>query len=212
VTDFSPTPSLDLEDNVEGRILRTAYPMLMREHFSGLTMDGLAFALGMSKKTIYAHYPSKDAIVSALIETIGATIRRRVGEVIAAPGDSFPQKLARILAIVGSYFAPLTPAFLQDLQRFAPKVYGEIDAMKERNIPRVFGSFLRIGVQEGMVRSDADITFMTEFWVQTLKGVHDPASLARANLTPKAAFEKALDLFFRGILTEQGRAQTDLPS
>jgi hypothetical protein len=44
--------------------------------------------------------------------------------------------------------------------------------------------------------------------VQTSKGVHEPASLARTNLTPKAAFDKALDLFFRGILTKDGRRLT----
>jgi AcrR family transcriptional regulator len=212
LSEFSSTPVIDLEDTVKGRILRTAYPILMRDYFSGLTMDGLAFALGMSKKTIYAHFPSKDAIGAALIEAIGVSIRRRVEEVIAAPDESFPQKLARALAIVGSYLAPLSQAFLQDLQRFAPKLYAEIDGLKERNIPVLFGQVLRLGVEEGLVRADVDVGFMTAFWVQTIKGVHEPAVLARVNLTPKAAFGSALDLFFRGILTEKGRAQTTLPN
>jgi AcrR family transcriptional regulator len=211
VSDFSATPIIDLEDTTQGRILRTAHEILMRDYFSGLTMDGLAFALGMSKKTIYEHFPSKEAIGAALIEAIGATIRRRVGEIIAAPDGTFPQKLAGTLSIVGSYFAQMSPGFLQDLQRFAPKLYGEIDKLKERNIPLLFGRVLSFGVQQGMVRDDIDIAFVTEFWVQTIKGVHEPASLARANLTPKAAFDKALDLFFRGVLTEKGRAQTTLP-
>jgi AcrR family transcriptional regulator len=208
VSDFSATPIIDLEDTTKGRILRTAHEILMRDYFSGLTMDGLAFALGMSKKTIYEHFASKEAIGAALIEAIGATIRRRIGDIIAAPDMAFPQKLGGTLSIVGSYFAQMGPGFLQDLQRFAPKLYDEIDKLKERNIPMLFGRVLSFGVQEGMVRDDIDIAFVTEFWVQTIKGVHEPASLARANLTPKAAFDKALDLFFRGILTEKGRART----
>jgi AcrR family transcriptional regulator len=210
VIDFSSKPIIDLEDTTEGRILRTAHEILMRDYFSGLTMDGLAFALGMSKKTIYEHFRSKEAIGAALIEAIGATIRRRVGEIVAAPDMTFPQKLAGALSIVGSYFAQMSPGFLQDLQRFAPKLYNEIDGLKERNIPVLFGSILRFGVQEGMVRDNVDVAIITEFWVQTIKGVHEPASLARTNLTPKAAFDKALDLFFRGILTEKGRTQTAL--
>jgi AcrR family transcriptional regulator len=208
VTDFSSTPILDLQDTTAGRILRTAYDMVLREYYSGLTMDALAYALGMSKKTVYAHFASKDAIMAALIEAIGATIRRRVGEVIAGPG-AFPHKLAATLAIVGSYFAALSPGFLQDLQRFAPGLYSEIDKLKERNIPTVFGSILRLGVEQGMVRDDVDVAFLTEFWLQTVKGVHEPASLARADLTPKAAFDKALDLFFRGILTPKGRSRIE---
>jgi AcrR family transcriptional regulator len=201
--EFSPIPVVDLADDVAGRILRIAFELLIRDRYSGLTMDALAFALGMSKKTIYAHFASKDAIVAALIEAIGATIRRRIGEVIAG-ADAFPQKLAAALAIVGSYFAFLSPSMLQDLHRFAPHLYAEIDKLKERNIPTLFAGILRFGVEQGMVRSDIDLVFITEFWVQTIKGVHEPASLARTGLTPKAAFDKALDLFFRGILTPQG--------
>ena len=112
-----------------------------------------------------------------------------------------------ILAIVGSYFAALSPGFLQDLQRFAPHLHGEIDKLKERNIPTVFGRILAFGREQGMVRDDIDVAFLIEFWLQTIKGVHEPASLARTGLTPKAAFDKALDLFLRGILTPKGRAQ-----
>jgi AcrR family transcriptional regulator len=201
--EFSPTPVVDLADDVAGRILRTAFALLIRDRYTGLTMDALAYALGMSKKTIYAHFASKDAIMMALIEAIDATIRRRIGEVIAGPG-TFPQKLGAALAIVGSYFAFLSPGLLQDLHRFAPHLYAEIDKLKERNIPTLFARILRFGVEQGMVRGDIDLGFITEFWVQTIKGVHEPASLARTGLTPKAAFDKALDLFFRGILTPQG--------
>jgi AcrR family transcriptional regulator len=88
VDQFSPIPVVDLADDAAGRILRTAFELLIRDRYSGVTMDALAYALGMSKKTIYAHFASKDAIVAALIEAIGATIRRRIGEVIAA--GTFP--------------------------------------------------------------------------------------------------------------------------
>ncbi len=203
--EFSPTPVIDLADDVAGRILRTAFELLIRDRYSGVTMDALAYALGMSKKTIYAHFTSKDAIMAALIDAIGATIRRRIGEVTVGPG-LFPQKLGAALAIVGSYFAFLSPGLLQDLHRFAPHLYAEIDKLKERNIPTLFAGILRFGVEQGMVRSDVDLPFIAEFWVQTIKGLHEPASLARTQLTPKAAFDKALDLFFRGILTTQGCA------
>ncbi len=202
--EFSPTPVVDLADDVAGRILHTAYEWLIRDYYSGVTMDALAYALGMSKKTIYAHFASKDAIMGALIDAIGATIRRRIGEVAVGPG-TFPQKLGAALAIVGSYFAFLSPGLLQDLHRFAPHLYAEIDKLKERNIPTLFAGILRFGVEQGMVRGDVDLAFIAEFWVQTIKGLHEPASLARTQLTPKAAFDKALDLFFRGILTPQGR-------
>lgn len=168
-------------------------------------MGDLAFALGMSKKTLYVHFASKDAIVAAIIEATGATIRRQVGALLAGP-EGFPAKLEGLLAVVAAQFGPLTPAFLQDLQRHAPHLYAEIDALKERNIRLLFVRLLQLGVDQGMVRPDLDPTFLAEYWLQIIKGVHDPAVLARTDLTPRAAFEKALDLFLTGILTPEGRA------
>ena len=202
-------PTIDLDDTPAGRILATARGILLSENYSGLTMDGLAYALGMSKKTLYAHFASKDAIVSAIIQTAGATIRRRAQEVMEAPGEEFTPKLRAVLTIVGSYIGSMSPRFLADLQRFAPHLVDEIDALKERNIPLVFGRMLEIGVARGMVRADIYRRFLIEYWLQVIKGVHQPDLLARTGLTPKQAFEKALDLFFQGVLTAAGRADSD---
>jgi AcrR family transcriptional regulator len=207
VTEPFPLPPIDLEDTSAGRILAAAREILLRERYSGLTMDGLAFALGMSKRTLYVNFPSKDAIVSAITAATGATIRRQVGAVLDGPGG-FPDKLEALFGIVAAHFGALRPDFLEDLQRFAPHLLREIDALKERNIPLLFSRVLALGVEQGMVRADVDVSFLTEYWLQVIKGVHDPAVLARTGLTPQAAFEKALDLFFCGLLTPAGRAQS----
>ncbi len=170
-------------------------------------MDGLAFALGMSKKTLYIHFPSKDAIVAAIIAATGATIRRQVEAVLAGP-DRFPGKLEGVLTIVAAQFGAMSPEFLSDLQRFAPHLNRAIDALKEHNIPLLLGRVLAVGAEQGTVRPDIDVTFLIEYWLQVIKGMHDPAVLARTDLTPRAAFEKALDLFFCGVLTPAGRAKS----
>jgi AcrR family transcriptional regulator len=207
VTESLPLPPIDLDHGPAGRILATAREILLRERYSGLTMDGLAYALGMSKKTLYVHFPSKDAIVAAILLATGATIRRQVGEALDGEGG-FIDKLERALGIVAAHFGALRPDVLQDLQRFAPHLHAEIDRLKERNIPLVFGRVLALGVEQGMVRADIDVTFLVEYWLQVIKGVHEPAVLARTGLTPRAAFEKALDLFFCGLLTPAGRAKS----
>ena len=43
-----------------------------------LGLDALAHELGMSKKTLYAHFRSKDTIVAAIIDRTGALIRASV--------------------------------------------------------------------------------------------------------------------------------------
>lgn len=205
--DLSSLPPIDLDEGVAGRILETARGLLFRDRYSGVTMDALAFALGMSKKTIYQHFPSKDAIVTAITVATGATIRRQVQEVMAG-AEPFPGKFEAVLGIIGVQFAPMDPNFLQDLQRHAPELYRQIDALKDSNIPIVFDMLLKQGIAQGMVAPEVDIPFVTAYWLQVIKGVHDPAVLTRTGLTPREAFDKSIDLFFRGLLTEKGRAAT----
>ena len=198
-------PDIDVEDTPAGRILLAARAILLAENYSGLTMDSLAQALGMSKKTLYAHYASKDAIVLAILEATGRTIRRQAQDAMALPGASFTPKMRAVLTVVGTHIGTMGPGFFADLQRFAPHLLREIDALKEHNIPLVFGRMLEAGRARGMVRDDIDIPFLIEYWLQVIKGVHQPELLARTGSTPKQAFDKALDLFFRGVLTDAGR-------
>jgi AcrR family transcriptional regulator len=197
-------PPVDFDEGPSGTILTAARDILLREYYSGLTMDRLALALGMSKKTLYVHFSSKDAMVAAIIAATGVSIRRQVTAILDGPG-AFPEKLEALLRVVAEHVGVMSSDFLQDLNRFAPQLFDEIQAIKERNIPTVFGRVMRLGVEQGMIRADIDVTYLAEYWLQVAKGVHDTAMLARTGLTPREALEKALDLFFFGVFTPAAR-------
>lgn len=203
-------PQVDFDDSAAGRVLAAAREVLLRDGYSGLTMDGLTAVLGMSKKTLYVHFASKDEMVAAIFAATGATIRRQVGELLDAPGD-FREKLDGTLRIVGEHIGSLRPEILEDLQRFAPQLYAEINAIKARNIPLMLTRVLKLGVQQKLVRADVDVSFLIEYWVIVAGGLHDPALFARTGLTPRAAFNKALELFLNGALTSSGKAQVHAP-
>ncbi len=196
----------DADESPAGRILRVARDHLYASGYNALTMDVLAHELGMSKKTIYVHYDSKDEIVAAVIDMIGQTIRRQVEAVFAQESLSFARRLHGIMEIVGGQFGASRPTLGRELERFAPKLYEKLDGLRRKNIPLVIGRVLRVGVAEGMVRKDVDLDFAVEFWLQAVNGLVHPATLARTGLTAREALEKGLRLFVSAVLTEAGRA------
>jgi AcrR family transcriptional regulator len=50
------------------RILAAAYDRLYREGFARVSVDAIAEAAGVTKKTLYYHFDSKDSLVGAVLE------------------------------------------------------------------------------------------------------------------------------------------------
>ncbi len=201
----APTPPVSAADSPNTRILETARRQLFTYGYNALTMDDLAHELGISKKTLYLHFPGKDAIISLIIEGIGRTIRGEMEAVLNDPGLNFAQKLRGIVDVVAPRLAQTSPAMLRELQRYAPRIHQKIDELRQKNIPYVFGRLFRAGIAEGAVRADLDPDFAAQFWLQAMRGLTHPDTLATTHLTPRQTLEKALELFTGGLLTPGGR-------
>ena len=197
-------PALPVE-SPDARILATAQRQLFTYGYNALTMDDLARELGMSKKTLYVHFPSKDTLAETILDGIGKSIRTQLEAVLSHPKFTFAQKLCGVIDVVGSLLGKVSPATFRDLQRYAPHLYQKIEAIRQKNIPFVIGSLIRTGIAEGMVRPEIDPAFAAEFWLQAIRGLIQPDILDRTQLTPKQTLGKSIHLFFNGLLTPAGR-------
>ena len=200
---FDPAPDAD----PESRILYTAKQRLLVSGLSAFTMDDLADDLGMSKKTIYAHFPSKESIALAIIDRIGRFVSEGRERILSDTTLNCPQKLHAAISMVGMVLSKVSPAMLADLKRNAPLVYQKLDDMRRKNIPALFGRVVRDGIAEGAIRSDVDPSFAAEFWFQAIRGLIDPDVLERIGMTPKQALDSAVSLYFQGLLTPRGLEQ-----
>jgi AcrR family transcriptional regulator len=187
------------------RILEVARTLLLAYGYNALTMDDLARELGMSKKTLYVHFPSKDALAEAPLAGLAKSIRTQLEAVLSHPKLTFAQKLCGVIDVVGSVLGKVSPATLRDLQRYAPHLYQKIEEVRQKNIPFVIGRLIRTGIAEGMVRPEVDPAFAAEFWLQAIRGLVQPDILDRTQLTPRQTLEKGIHLFFNGLLTPAGR-------
>lgn len=55
--------------DTHARILEAAYRGFYREGFMRVSMDTIAVAAGVTKRTLYQHYDSKDALLAAALES-----------------------------------------------------------------------------------------------------------------------------------------------
>lgn len=55
-------------ETTKAKIFAAAYALLFRQGYSRTSMDSIAAAAGVTKKTLYYHFDSKDALVEALLD------------------------------------------------------------------------------------------------------------------------------------------------
>jgi len=58
------------ELNTKDRIRETAHNLVMQYGIRSISMDDIATALGMSKKTIYQYYADKDELIEEVVATV----------------------------------------------------------------------------------------------------------------------------------------------
>jgi len=204
---FAPTPSVITLDPAVTRIVRQAREHLFAHGYCQCTMDDLAAELGMSKKTLYAHFSSKDDIVRAVLEQLGAEVRADADALFANRSLTFAEKLRGFAEGMFDRLSKLNPRTPRELQRYAPHLHQLLVDIRQRNIPYVFGRFIEEGKLAGKVRDDVDAAFAVEFFLAAMQGLLQSGAPERLKLAPRDLVPRAIDLFFDGLLTPAGRKE-----
>ena len=189
------------------RILEAARGSFLAHGFARTTMDDLARELGMSKKTLYRSFASKEAIVDAMVTAKIASISAGVEAIMNDPAGGFSSRARRVLNHVVTELAGISPVFLRDLQRFVPHIHRRIENIRRVVVPEIWGQLIREGQKEGLVRDDVDPAFAAELVLHAVQGILNPESLNRLHVTPREAYETSTDLLLGGLLTAAGRRE-----
>src|SRR6186997_1504181 len=84
--------------SIRQRIVDAARVHFFSHGFRSVTMDDLAEELGISKKTLYAHFPGKIDLLQAVLADKFACVEATLKEVTRAHRHDFPAALQELLA------------------------------------------------------------------------------------------------------------------
>ncbi len=190
--------------DTEVRIVAAAERMFLASGFSRVSMDDLAAELGMSKKTVYAHFAGKEELVRAMLERRVSLIEDTLKEIVGSSG-SFLEKFRDLAQLLQARTSEVSPAFLEDIRRFSPDGYEIIERFRARAIPVYFGSLVDEGMREGYLADVVPRAVLIRMLVLSIQGIVRPDVVAELKIHPSAALDHILSVIFRGILTTKGR-------
>jgi AcrR family transcriptional regulator len=200
----APSQSLDL-DPVAQRILSIARRQFMAHGFKNVTMDDLASDMGMSKKTLYAHFPSKSALVKSILTQKLDEAEMELGSVVAEKSSDFIGALHQLTAQLQRHTGEAQPVFVRDLSREEPALAEYLVARRRKIVEKTFVNLLACGREAGQVRDDIPINFLIEVLLAVLETIAVPKYLANHDLSLTECLKQILSVFLNGVLTEKGR-------
>jgi AcrR family transcriptional regulator len=193
------------ENKLKKRILDAATKRFLNFGFSKTTIDEIASDIGISKKTLYKIFPSKEALLRAQF----AFYMRET--------DCFFQKLsedenldsiARVRAIfsyIANLFANASQQFFLDLKRKRPEIWAEINDFRRKMLLKNFSLILSQGRNEGLLRNDLDDQLLLLLFINMVQSLVNPEVLSQYPFSASQVFEAIITVTFEGLLTAEGR-------
>jgi AcrR family transcriptional regulator len=186
------------------RIVDVASRRFMENGITKVTLDEIAGELGMSKKTMYKFFPSKEDLLKTVVHAMMNALRVRV-EAVVNSDKPFVEKAPELLALIGRQISIMSKQFLFDLQRFTPQLWKEIDDFRRQRILTNVRKIFIQAQQEGIFRKDFDIELFILVFISSVQGIVNPQTLSQQSFSAEEALRGIFKIIFEGAMTEEAR-------
>ncbi|GEM_PF-161069 len=208
----------------EQLILQAAQELLIEQGYHETSIDQIAARVGISKGTVYQHFPSKEDLVLALFELNRERFQQAVDTILA--GEGSPRERLRELlffthkGLASKGFQLLSMIFQSpELRSRFVALMGEKEGEQEKSekdrkhaeweaITEKVGALIEAGKRSG----DFDVSIPTPIMVAVFTSLMNPHSSARLiereQMDPAVIAEQMCRFFFKGIAAEQPHDHT----
>ncbi len=187
------------------RIITDARRHFFAHGFKGVTTDDLATAVGMSKKTLYAHFPSKTALLEAVLLDKFREVNADLSGVAVGASLGFAASLQQLLACMQRHMEEIQPPFIRDIRREAPDMFKLVETRRAEIIQRYFGKLLSEGRRTGLIRKDVPVNFILEILLEAVQAIVNPQRMEELGMMPKQGLFMIIKIVLEGAITEKGR-------
>jgi AcrR family transcriptional regulator len=201
---------------MKSRILEKGTELFFRYGVKTVTMDTIASDLGISKKTIYQHFPDKDSMVYEVVKNFIEQDLAKWDELDRLYSNVI-EKMFKSFDMTKDLLTQMNPRLLFEIQKYFPTAFQLFAQHGENCIHRNLIADFKKGAQFGYFRSDIDFELLARLRMAEVNLAFNPDFFPNNKLPLFETQLVLMDIFMRGILTEKGLTlytsyQNNLPS
>ncbi|KZE76161.1 hypothetical protein AV926_16070 [Myroides marinus] len=188
---------------MKDQIFHKALELFLKNGMKTTTMDDIAFEMGISKKTIYQHYESKNRLIEEVLVYINDLIISEIHLVF----DKNNNAIIELLSIHNSISDVLninSISFQAELSRYYPRLYQKQKKVIIKKTLHFIEKNLAKGVKEGDYKDDIDIEFLARFFVASCYLLDDVELFPLDQFESSYLYQSRIQYYIEAISTDVG--------
>ncbi|MDR9401174.1 MAG: TetR/AcrR family transcriptional regulator [Psychroflexus sp.] len=185
-------------------MVKNAAKLFLSYGFKSLTMSDIAKEMGVSKKTIYAHFDSKDDLVKASTDHVHQYIDGGIDDIVEQDlnpiEEMFTIKSFVMDVLMGNRGAPE-----YQLQKYYPEIYHSMRERQFNKIKSCVVNNINKGIEQGIYRDNLNVSFIARIYYIGITGISNQDVFSPDEFSSNYLYEDFLDYHFHGITTPKGR-------
>jgi len=183
-------------------IVTTSSRLFEQFGIRSVSIDNVCNELRISKKTFYTHFPQKEDLVEAVLNSKKKAEYERF-EKLFKNRNAIDSLILIIKEIKKGAEAESQTMFF-DLEKYYPKIFEKHMSIKTEEIRHGFEINLKQGIVEGYYREDLDVELISLFHSLQIKKTFELMQQSPKKYTKKRIVEFFIDLMIHLIANEKG--------
>ena len=184
------------------RIIQECNTMLMSVGPSSMTMDDVARACGISKRTLYEAFPDKRTLIRECVHRQHQIKNAEVKEIFETSNNCF-EAMYKVYERARKMFQSTSVAFINDIKRLYPDIFDQHIESEKVTVNGIAG-VLRKAQDEGLVIKRINPDIAAYLFVLSMRELHEKASNNKYGFKDTDLYDHVFISFLRGVATIKG--------
>jgi hypothetical protein len=185
------------------KIINKSTEMFLTLGFKSVTMDDIASEMGISKKTIYVHFPNKTKLIESVTMHMFDTISCGIEGICTLKKNPI-EEIYDIKNLLRDHLKGEKTSPQHQLQKYYPRIFESLKEKQYKIMSECVKDNLSRGIDAGLYRSNLNIDFITRIYFNNMVGLKDPKLFPLKHFSMNELMDNFLEYHIRGISTEKG--------
>jgi len=184
-------------------ILKTAAELFLTYGFKSVTMDDIANAMGISKKTVYQHFENKNDLVEETTLFMFKLISEGIEDIRKEERNPI-EEIFEIKRFLMRNLKDEKSSPQYQLEKYYPKIYKDIKEKQFCVMEDCVACNLERGVKNGLYRDSINVEFISKIYFICMMALKDKELFPLNNFSMRNLMNNYLEYHLRGICTPKG--------